>query len=572
MNSRRFQRIIVFSLLAILITGSLFVIPSALPSYATSGNTTDDNTFYFNPYSTLAVTPNMIAAGGPVVPNWTMAQQEAECAAETENPGWARTLMPAEHYDSARSELFPCSQFPGSLTGPNNVFAYPSSDMWYAPFSMATRGVDEMYIYGGASGDAKPSALQPYVARVELGTLNEIWRTYLNNINVTNDFSIAGAVYVLPDGSIGTTAGHKAYKLNATTGAVLAGLTLPTGDNPSRDSGFNGFSVFPGDGNLIFKSFNRPTGCELNGYSAAAYKCPGAPDSANPSVLVVVDPKTWKALDWIQSTENSAGRITATEFNSKNYAYFAGTSSVFRYVWDGNNITLDETWGPVPYLKPGQTLSGSVMILGDWVVLTTNGNPSDVPMSVVAISQSNASRVTKLDPIPLEPGQQSTYYAHGAVDPQNNRIYAMDAGVHKAFAVDIHPSTGNMSVAWVEPQWSQSYITLIGPSYNRVFVNTNMSSPLTQNVSEMMPWPDGANYVEQIQWRDAETGKLLAASDFFPSAAAYATVPVGYGGLIYDILNIGNIVALQVLPQQANTTSIPTPSPNSTSTTSEAGG
>jgi hypothetical protein len=112
-----------------------------------------------------------------------------------------------------------------------------------------------------------------------------------------------------------------------------------------------------------------------------------------------------------------------------------------------------------------------------------------------------------------------------------------------------------MSVAWVEPQWSQSYITLIGPSYGRVFVNTNMSSPVTQNVSEMEPGPIGANYKEQIQWRDAETGRLLAASDFFPSSASYADVPVGYGGLIYDITNIGHIIALQVLSSQTNTTS-----------------
>ena len=34
-----------------------------------------------------------------------------------------------------------------------------------------------------------------------------------------------------------------------------------------------------------------------------------------------------------------------------------------------------------------------------------------------------------------------------------------------------------------------------------------------------------------------------------PSAAVYTTVPVGYGGLIYDILNIGNIIVLEVLPQ-----------------------
>jgi hypothetical protein len=70
---------------------------------------------------------------------------------------------------------------------------------------------------------------------------------------------------------------------------------------------------------------------------------------------------------------------------------------------------------------------------------------------------------------------------------------------------------------------------------------------VTQNVSEMNPCPDGANY--------AATGKLLAVSDFFPSVTAYVTVPVGYGGLIYDLLNIGNIITLQVLPQPNNTTS-----------------
>jgi hypothetical protein len=524
-----------------------------------------------NPYATLTTTPNMIAAGGPIPPNYTMAQQEAKCAAELENPPWYRTLMPSEHHDSERTELFPCAQFPGSYTGPNDVYAYASSDTYYNPFAMGTRGIDEMYIYGGASGDAAPPGLQPYVSRVELGTLDEQWRTYLSNVNVTNDFSIAAAVEVLADGSIGTTGGHKLYKINATTGAVQATITIPSGDNPSHDSAFNGFSAFS-DGTLVLKSFNRPVGCTLNGYSAAAYKCPGAPASAKPSVLSVVDVKTWKVLDWVQSSENSAGRISATEFNGKNYAYFAGTTNVFRYLWDGKNITLDETWGPVPYLKPGQTLSGSVMLMGDWVILTTNGNPSNVPMSVVAISQADDNKIAKIDPVPLQSGQQSTYYAHGAVDAENNRIYAMDAGVHKAFAVDFNPDTGNMSVAWVEPQWSQSYITLIGPAEKRVFVNTNMSSPVTQNVSEMNPWPDGANYLEQIQWRDADTGKLLAASDFFPSAAAYATVPVGYGGLIYDILNIGNIIALQVLPQQTNATSTDAQVPNSASTTSGGNG
>jgi hypothetical protein len=549
--------------------GFLLVISSALPGYASSSsNNTSGST---NPYSTLTTTPNMIAAGkSPIPPNWTMAQEEAECAAALDNPGWYRTLNPATHHDSARTVLVSCAQFPGSYTGPNDVYAYPSSDLYINPWNIATRGMDEMYLYGGSNGGANPYS-PAYVSRVELGSLNKLWLTYLNSFNVTNSFSLSGAVNILADGNIGSVAGHQAYKLNTTTGAIKAVLTLPTGDNPPSDSGFNGFSVFPGDGKMVFKSFNRPVGCTLNGYDAAAFACPGAPAAANPSVLSVVDPKTWKVLDWVQASENSGGRITAAEFDGKNYAYFGGTAGVFRYVWDGKNLTLDKTWGPVSYLKPGQTLSGAVMILKDWVVLTTNGNSATAPMSVVAISQENASKVTRIDPIPLAPGQQSQYPAHGAVDPENDRIYAMDFGLHKAFAVDIDPSTGNMSVAWVEPQWSRNYVTVIGPSYSRVFVNTNISSPVTQNASELNGWADSANYVEQMQWRDGDTGKLLAASDFFPPATFEGPVPVGYGGMIYDVLNIGNIIALQVLPATNTTSNTSTAAATGQNSTSAAG-
>lgn len=101
--------------------------------------------------------------------------------------------------------------------------------------------------------DAKPTS-QTYVASVEPGTLDEKWGTYLNNGNITNEFFLQGSVYTLPDGTLAATAGHQVFKLNATTGAVLARATLPTGDNPPSDSGFNGLSIFPGDGNLILKS------------------------------------------------------------------------------------------------------------------------------------------------------------------------------------------------------------------------------------------------------------------------------------------------------------------------------
>ena len=62
---------------------------------------------------------------------------------------------------------------------------------------MATRGIDEMYIYGRAAADATPPSSQTYVASVELGSLDEIWRTYLNNAYITNEFYLQGAVYTL---------------------------------------------------------------------------------------------------------------------------------------------------------------------------------------------------------------------------------------------------------------------------------------------------------------------------------------------------------------------------------------
>jgi hypothetical protein len=65
----------------------------------------------------------------------------------------------------------------------------------------------------------------------------------------------------------------------------------------------------------------------------------------------------------------------------------------------------------------------------------------------------------------------------------------------------------------------------------------------------LKPGPRGANYTEQIQWRNAKTGKLLASSAYYTPAAFAAQVPPGYGGLIYDILQNGHIVRSSVHPK-----------------------
>lgn len=97
----------------------------------------------------------------------------------------------------------------------------------------------------------------------------------------------------------------------------------------------------------------------------------------------------------------------------------------------------------------------------------------------------------------------------------------------------------------------------------------------------IQPGPINASYTEQVMWRDADTGKLLAASDFFSPMSSGAAVWPGYGGLSYHVLQDGHIMALKVSPQTTNnatstaattntTSNAALSPPNSTSTSSEA--
>jgi hypothetical protein len=60
--------------------------------------------------------------------------------------------------------------------------------------------------------------------------------------------------------------------------------------------------------------------------------------------------------------------------------------------------------------------------------------------------------------------------------------------------------------------------------------------------------PVGANYKEQLLWRDASTGKLLASGEFYGPQVVGMQVWPGYGGLIYEILTDGSLIEYQVLP------------------------
>jgi hypothetical protein len=80
----------------------------------------------------------------------------------------------------------------------------------------------------------------------------------------------------------------------------------------------------------------------------------------------------------VQLPELIGGRVTTTVHDGKNYAYIVGLTQAYRYIWNGKNITLDNSWGPVSYLKPGQGGGTAAAVMGDWVVIQTYGVPSNV--------------------------------------------------------------------------------------------------------------------------------------------------------------------------------------------------
>jgi hypothetical protein len=519
------------------VVGFLIVV-TIMPSYVSATTS--------NPVIS-SLTPNQIAAGGPLTGNLSLVEGEQKCINSIKNQttwaAWYPTMASTEHGGSERAAVFDCAHFGGSFTKPNQVYAYESpTSLGGVPSYLVTRGPNEIYVSGGAGSLALPG---PYIAKMQAGSLKELWSTPLSNNNVTGDWLIPGATNYPADGSIAVAQGQYVYKVNASTGAVEKVVALPSGKNPPGDSNFDGMNAFS-DGTLVLKTQNRVAGCTNQGYSF--FFCTNQSKAA-PSVAVAVDPNTFKVKSFVQLPEMIPGRNTVTQFQGKDYMYLFGTSKAFRYEWNGQNLTLDNNWGPVPYLLPGQSAGTASAIMGNWVVSFTNTSPSNKSMSVVAISQADPKKLVRINPIPLESGQQSEIPSMGSVDLPNNRIYALDYFAGKVVAINFNQETGNMTVAWGPVnERTSSFLTLIGPKESRVLIGTNINPNTTQQLIQEALLGQGFTYTEQILWRDAASGKVLAASDYFPAMSPGILVTPGYGGLIYELLYNGHIMALQVAP------------------------
>jgi hypothetical protein len=475
-------------------------------------------------------------ANGPLVGDPALDLGEQACAQAEGNQPWYPTIAAFEVHDSDRTHLYACAHFLGTTASADNtVYAYSSQQIYTTPYNIVDRGPNELFVYGGGYGD-NPAASGSFVARVQPGTFDQVWRTVLINTNVTHEWNYPGVLNVLADGSLVVVFGYHIAKIDPETGAVLQETVLPTGASAPANTSYNGYDALP-DGTIIAKTVNREPGCTEQGFSAFL-DCPH-PSQVPPSVMVAINPSTLHVMAQITLPEMIGGRVTTTTYQGLNEIYLPGATKLYRYTYQNGSFASDPSWGPVSYLKSGQTAASAVAVLGNYVVGMTNGGaPTPTPMSVFAVSQANSAQVSNIQPFADSGSKNSFIPSMASVDPANNRVYVMDAGAGKIAGVNL--ADGKLSVAWTGDQRTLSFTSLVGPANNRVLIGTNIPVKFFKQLKSYN--------TEQVVWRNAATGATLATSSVFSKMTPGILVTPGYGGLQYFLTYDGHIISLQVLP------------------------
>ena len=463
---------------------------------------------------------------------------QGECQPSDELYGpWLGSVAAFEHYDSGRTHTFSCATFGGAHNGPNEVKTSRLPGNYITPYNAVMDDSGSGYVYAGAYGDF-PGSPGSFAAKIAPDG-KEIWRRQLFDApSHPKLWNYPGVIGLHRNGSPYVVFGTTFVRLDPAHGTIMASLDLPTQD--AANTAYNGFNGFA-DGALVMKSVNRAKGCDLQGFSAFL-RCDGALD-VSPSEIAVVDPESMQLLDTLTATEHIGGRLTTTRWQGVDRLYLAGAASMFRYNWNGKKLTLDEGWGPVPFMREGQTPAPAAAVIGDWIVAQTNALPAKTPMSLVAISQRDA-RMVRIEPfadLPFwasPPPRRSFLPAMLTVDPINSRVYVMDAAMGLAAAYQLDQSSGDLTLLWRVKQRTMNFSTLVGPPDSRVFVATDIGR-LCPLLACLRSYDS-----EVLVFRDAATGLELARSSKLPKMTSGALITPAndghfrYLGLSGDILDI----------------------------------
>ena len=452
------------------------------------------------------------------------------------NAPWYPSLAAFEHHDSGRTHLFPEASFGGDFSGPNHVGMTPSTAQYPSGWNMTYLNADSAYLYGGGDGNEQ-SSIGSYVAKVDPVTLKPIWYRQLIDTAQTGQWDYPGTIGILNDGYLYVIYGYHLAKLNPQTGTVMATLTLPTGGAAPGDTAYNGFNAAP-DGIIVVKSIYRQAGCTVEGPDALV-KCPD-PSSVPSSVLSTVDTNTMTVVDTVTMPGEVIGRVTLATYNSRDYAYFFTQAGFIRYeITAAGALSLDSSWTTGPLLSPGQTVGWATVVMGDWVLTQCNGLPASAPLSVYAVNQGDATERFTIQPFagnPIPTLVKTAYAKQGpgdtqavsfipatlSADPDTDIVYAMDAVPGEIAGIKL--TSSGFTTIWKVQQTTTEFIAIIGPLQRRAIVATDVPT------GEI----PGHNSHDQVVWRDAATGRMLARSPELPAMTPATMVqPYYQGGVFY---------------------------------------
>jgi len=498
----------------------------------------------------IGLTSNEVAANGALPGDLDLYEKELACQQSIPTPGYYSSLNAAEITDAQRSGMFPCATFTGSFDGPNQVYAWRSAVGYEDTAYINNRKPGEIYIGGGDNPPLKGLVPPgPYVAKADATTGREIWRTVVENANVSRHWYGGVNLNILPDGNVVFAWENSIALLDGETGLILKRTTLPTGDTAPSNSNYKHVTIAP-DGTIIVKNQTKAVGYDGQGTLAivkgvqAGFKQPN-------SHLVALDPGTLEILDHVQLPEPVTVPHIITMFEGKIAIYLGAPSGAFRYFWDpaAKKLSQDTSWVPKPLAK-GQTTPDAPSLLHDWIILQTNGIGSKTTASsIIAVNQKDATRTMAIFPFgELKKGEFSFAPPKPQTDPENNMIYSADFGVGKTAGIKFDPATGEMKTAWVVDNATTAFQPLLGPKDKRVVLLSNMKRNVAAEPMEAALFT--GNYKEQVTWRDAATGRIIAESDFFEPMTFGSLITPGYGGRVYYSSSKGFIV-LQVVPKPA---------------------
>jgi len=464
---------------------------------------------------------------------------------------YAKAIGAPEVADNVHSGLQSCATFTGSPTGSNQVSQYLSPVQYEGGIQMVIQGgPNASFLIGGSPGSATTYAGVPYVARFNPSTGAQLWRTYVPM--QSGQWVVAPSGGVIKGGWVMAVFGPNMYKLNPNTGKIVRTVQLPVlplpaaGHPPTAppiDANFDGFMLSPNsDGSILMKSQNRPTGCSIQG-NIALSTCPST-DLSPVTTVVAVDSADLSILDSINLTQQVSSRPSVANHHGITYMYLAEANGYgTRVIWNPKlkKLTQDLSWNPEYILHAGQTQGAAPVVIGNWVMFTTDGGNAITPPCAVLVSQDDASNSQQYCPFGTSPtypvtstgapGYQNLAGANFSSDNENNMIFVYDQlGPGGVYAAKLDQTTGTVTPVWWRPDWRTSdYFESIGPANHRVLVSQYINPIYTSGFSAYA-------YTESVIWVDQATGKTLAQSAYtaYPTEQEWMMTP-GYGGLLYSL-------------------------------------